>query len=170
MTIPFVALVLSFSATPPSIPTISETVVSTLTSVNIQSFVKSTEKFTAQSLAGEYTLVVTDAVKREAETSGIKEFKGKLLLNADNSFEFHLITSRTDLDTQEPKLEKNEVKIKGDFKLQGNVVLLTSKSEVVNGKEQKSSPTTVKCSISPKGTEFKVDAQPGFSFIRKALK
>jgi hypothetical protein len=123
--------------------------------------------FTAQSLAGEYTMILNDDAKKEMEKSGIKEFKAKITLSADGTFEGALMISGAPPDAKEPKT--SEVKAKGEFKVEGNTVVMTTKSQMVDGKDEKASPAADKYTISADGKELKPEAQgqQGISFVRK---
>ncbi|MEE3715673.1 hypothetical protein V2H45_02815 [Tumidithrix elongata RA019] len=130
--------------------------------------------FTAQSLAGEYTLVVSDNSKAEMEKSGIKKFEGKIVLKADGTFEGQLMIAGTPpADPKEPTPatppapKSSELKATGEFKVEGNMALLTTKSAMADGKEEKASPNVDKYTISADGKELKPEAQTGISFVKK---
>jgi hypothetical protein len=153
------------SATPPAVPTTPAASASPSPSVSPAA----TGTFTAQSLAGEYTLTVNDAAKKDMEKSGIKEFKGKIVLSADGTFEGQLVLAGTPPDAKDPTPKSSELKAKGEFKVEGNMVLLTTKSAMSDGKEEKASPNVDKYIISADGKELKPEAQAqsGISFVRK---
>ncbi|MEE3715674.1 hypothetical protein V2H45_02820 [Tumidithrix elongata RA019] len=172
--IPAIALVLAFSLTPTTIEsasTVAKHIPSpTMVAVadNINALNKSSEKLTPQSLAGEYTLVITNATQEEMKKAGIKEFTGKIVLKADSTFEGQLMISGASPDGT--GIRRSEIKVKGMFEVKGNVALLTVKSSMTDGKEDKVTSSVDKYTISTDGKELKPEGQAGISFIRKDLK
>jgi hypothetical protein len=162
-----VALLLAFSTTPTAIASVSEPPTNAQVAAGIPvTLSKSTEKFTPKSLAGEYTAVVNDAYKRQMENDGIKEISGKILLNTDGTFEFQSLISVSP-DRKDTKYSNRDSKIKGDFKVEGNFVLFTSKSETLAGKEIEHISSVVKFTISDNGKALKPLNLTEVSFVKK---
>ncbi|MEE3715672.1 hypothetical protein V2H45_02810 [Tumidithrix elongata RA019] len=110
--------------------------------------------------------MVGDTAKKAMEKNGLNEFKGKIVLNSDGTFEAMVKISGT--DPKETKPTTSEIKAKGDFKVEANIVVLTGKSRMVDGKEDKPSPPA-KYAISADGKVLKPDAndQLEISFVKK---
>jgi hypothetical protein len=171
--IPNVALVLAFALAPYASVTFSteripQVVASTLGN-NSKNLDRVSEKFTARSLAGEYTLALTAIERTRSEAMGIKTFTGKLVLNADRTFQAEFQLFGTFLDRKEISPSLTQMIGKGKFNVDGNTLRLipTTAQAIRDGKAENVSATITEFTISANGQLLQSLGETGYFLVKK---
>ncbi|WP_425214309.1 hypothetical protein [Tumidithrix helvetica] len=135
---------------------------------NIETLDRVSDKFTARSLAGEYTLATTYGERRQIEGGLIntKAFKGIIVLNADRTF-----MAEVTLYSQSPSQQESitQLKATGNFNVDGNRLQLTPSTglAVRDGKEEKITSEISEFIVSPNGQVLQQIGKSGIFLVKK---
>ncbi|MEE3715675.1 hypothetical protein V2H45_02825 [Tumidithrix elongata RA019] len=163
--IPVVSLLLAFSVTPSTIASVTTSAVSM--PKTIETLDRVSDKFTARSLAGEYTLATIPQGFTTFDDGTPVNFKFSLWLNSDRTFESEIIFISA--DPERSRRSPVRLKAKGEFYLDGNSLQLLPKEAFAIGDRNREniSAQEIEFVISPNGQVLQQVDRKGIFLVKK---